>query len=123
MARVKNTIIEWHPPEVEVVKHVKKLGVAQADPQRYYTQHGDRLYATEYVQRKLTELGLQEELALMQEQQVSASREDTAMEQADQYNVQQILNRSDNSSKLTSNFPFFVFKLQSTVIVKAELHW
>jgi hypothetical protein len=92
MARVKNTIIEWRPPEVEVVKHVKKLGVSQADPQRYYTQHGDKLYTTEFVQRKLTELGLQEELALMQEQNTSASQEETAFEQADDYNVRQILN-------------------------------
>ena len=92
MSRVKNTIIEWRPPEVEVVKQVKQLGVSQADPQRYYTQHGDRLYTTEFVQRKLTELGLQEELALMQEQQLSASREETSMEQANEYNVRQILN-------------------------------
>ena len=91
-SRIKNTIIEWRPPEVEVVKHVKKLGVQQADPQRYYTQYGDKLYATEFVQRKLTELGLQEELALMQEQQTSVAREDVALEQADQYNVRQILN-------------------------------
>lgn len=92
---IKNTIIEWRPPEVEVVKQVKKLGVQQADPQRYYTQHGDKLYATEFVQRKLTELGLQEELALMQEQQRSISQEETAMEQADEANVRQIMNRSD----------------------------
>ncbi len=92
MTRVKNTIIEWRPPEVEVVKHVKKLGVTEADPQRYYTQHGDRLYTTEFVQRKLTELGLQEELALMQEQQSSASQQENALEQADEYNVRQILN-------------------------------
>lgn len=92
MSRVKNTIIEWRPPEVEVVKQVKQLGVSQADPQRYYTQHGDQLYTTEFVQRKLTELGLQEELARMQEQQVSASREEAAMDQADEYNVRQILN-------------------------------
>ncbi len=92
MTRIKNTIIEWRPPEVEVVKHVKKLGVTEADPQRYYTQHGDRLYTTEFVQRKLTELGLQEELALMQEQQSSASQEETALEKADEYAVRQILN-------------------------------
>jgi len=92
MTRIKNTIIEWRPPEVEVVKHVKKLGVTEADPQRYYTQHGDRLYTTEFVQRKLTELGLQEELALMQEQQSSASQEETALEKADEYTVRQILN-------------------------------
>ena len=91
-SRIKNTIIEWRPPEVEVVKHVKKLGIQQADPQRYYTQYGDKLYATEFVQRKLTELGLQEELSLMQEQQTSVAREDVALEQADQYNVRQILN-------------------------------
>jgi hypothetical protein len=92
MTRIKNTIIEWRPPEVEVVKHVKNLGVSQADPQRYHTQHGDRLYTTEFVQRKLTELGLKEELALMQEQQSSASQEEIAVEQADEYNVRQILN-------------------------------
>jgi len=92
MTRVKNTIIEWRPPEVEVVKHVKKLGVTEADPQRYYTQHGDRLYTTEFVQRKLTELGLQDELSLMQEQQTSASQEEIALEKADEYNVRQILN-------------------------------
>jgi len=92
MTRVKNTIIEWRPPEVEVVKHVKKLGVTEADPQRYYTQHGDRLYTTEFVQRKLTELGLQEELSLMQQQQTSASQEEIALEKADEYNVRQILN-------------------------------
>jgi hypothetical protein len=91
-SRVKNTIIEWRPPEVEVVKQVKKFGVTQADPQRYYTQYGDKLYTTEFVQRKLTELGLQEELALMQEQQTTASREEQAIEQADEYNVRQILN-------------------------------
>lgn len=93
MSRVKNTIIEWRPPEVEVVKHVKQLGVAEIDPQRYYTQHGDKLYTTEFVQRKLTELGLQEELTLMQEQQTSAAKEEVAFEQADEYNVRQILNR------------------------------
>jgi hypothetical protein len=92
MTRVKNTIIEWRPPEVEVVKHVKNLGVTEADPQRYYTQHGDRLYTTEFVQRKLTELGLQEELSLMQQQQTSASQEEIAFEKADEYNVRQILN-------------------------------
>jgi hypothetical protein len=92
MTRIKNTIIEWRPPEVEVVKHVKKLGVSQADPQRYHTQHGDKLYTTEFVQRKLTELGLQDELALMQEQQSSAVREEAAIEQADEYSVRQILN-------------------------------
>jgi hypothetical protein len=92
-SRIKNTIIEWRPPEVEVVKHVKQLGVQDADPQRYYTQYGDKLYTTEFVQRKLTELGLQEELALMQEQQVSAAKEEVALEQADDYNVRQILNR------------------------------
>ena len=92
MTRIKNTIIEWRPPEVEVVKHVKKLGVQEADPQRYYTQYGDKLYATEFVHRKLTELGLQEELTLMQEQQTSAAKEDIALEQADDYNVRQILN-------------------------------
>jgi hypothetical protein len=92
MTRIRNTIIEWRPPEVEVVKHVKKLGVSQADPQRYHTQHGDKLYTTEFVQRKLTELGLQDELALMQEQQSSAVREDTAIEQADEDSVRQILN-------------------------------
>ncbi len=92
MTRIKNTIIEWRPPEVEVVKHVKNLGVSQADPQRYHTQHGDRLYTTEFVQRKLTELGLKEELALMQEQQSSASQQENALEQADEYNVRQILN-------------------------------
>ena len=64
-----------------------------ADPQRYYTQHGDKLYTTDFVQRKLTELGLQEELALMQEQHVSAAKEEVAFEQADDYNVRQILNR------------------------------
>jgi hypothetical protein len=92
MSRIKNTIIEWRPPEVEVVKQIKKLGVSQADPQRYYTQHGDKLYTTEFVQRKLTELGLQEELALMQEQHMSATREETSNEQADEYSVRQILN-------------------------------
>jgi hypothetical protein len=92
MTRIKNTIIEWRPPEVEIVKHIKKLGVQQADPQRYYTQHGDKLYTTEFVHRKLSELGLQEELALMQEQETSATREDAAMEQADEYSVRQILN-------------------------------
>ncbi|CAF1687368.1 unnamed protein product, partial [Adineta ricciae] len=91
-ARIKNTIIEWRPPEVEVVKHVKKLGVSQADPQRYYTQHGDKLYTTEFVQRKLTELGLQEELALMQEQRSSVIREDSEIEQANEQHVRQILN-------------------------------
>jgi hypothetical protein len=91
MSRIKNTIIEWRPPEVEIVRHVKKLGVQDADPQRYYTQHGDKLYATEFVQRKLTELGLQEEIALMQEQQTSAAKEEVALEQADDYNVRQIL--------------------------------
>ncbi|UJR29214.1 hypothetical protein I4U23_010428 [Adineta vaga] len=98
MSRIKNTIIEWRPPEVEVVKHVKKLGVHDADPQRYYSQHGDKLYATEFVQRKLTELGLQEELALMQEQHISAAKEDVALEQADEYNVRQILNGYGQSS-------------------------
>ena len=93
MSRIKNTIIEWRPPEVEVVKHVKQLGVQEIDPQRYYTQHGDKLYTTEFVQRKLTELGLQEELTLMQEQQTSAAKEEIAFEQADDYNVRQILNR------------------------------
>ncbi|CAF1181940.1 unnamed protein product [Adineta steineri] len=100
--RVKNTIIEWRPPEIEVVKHVKKLGISQADPQRYHTQHGDKLYTTEFVQRKLTELGLQEELALMQEQQSSVIREDNAIEQTDEYNVRQILNgynRQSSSSR------------------------
>jgi hypothetical protein len=92
-ARIKNTIIEWRPPEVEVVKHVKKLGVQDADPQRYYSQFGDKLYATEFVQRKLTELGLQEELALMQEQQASAAKEEIAFEQADEQNVRQILDK------------------------------
>ncbi len=92
MSRIKNTIIEWRPPEVEYVKQVKKLGVQEADPQRYYTQHGDKLYTTEFVQRKLTELGLQEELALMQEQQASVAKEEIAFEQADEYNVRQILN-------------------------------
>lgn len=101
MTRIKNTIIEWRPPEVEVVKHVKKLGVQEADPQRYYTQYGDKLYATEFVHRKLTELGLQEELALMQEQQNSAAKEDIALEQADDYNVRQILNGSDLTSLRT----------------------
>jgi hypothetical protein len=90
-SRIRNTIIEWRPPEVEVVKHVKQLGVQQADPQRYYTQHGDKLYATDFVQRKLTELGLQEELALMQQQHTSAAKEDIAFEQADEQNVRQIL--------------------------------
>ncbi|CAF0964318.1 unnamed protein product [Rotaria sp. Silwood1] len=103
-ARIKNTIIEWRPPEVEVVKYVKKLGVAEADPQRYYTQHGDKLYATEFVQRKLTELGLQEELALMQEQQLSASKEETAIEQADEYNVRQILNSYNHLSSSRQNY-------------------
>ncbi|CAF1108235.1 unnamed protein product [Adineta ricciae] len=98
-ARIKNTIIEWRPPEVEVVKHVKKLGVHDADPHRYYSQHGDKLYATEFVQRKLTELGLQEELALMQEQQVSAAKEEVALEQADEYSVRQILNNITTSSR------------------------
>ena len=93
MSRVKNTIIEWRPPEVEVVKHVKKLGVQDADPQRYYSQYGDKLYTTEFVHRKLTELGLQEELSLMQEQQTSAAKEEIALEQADEYNVRQILNK------------------------------
>ncbi|CAF1160076.1 unnamed protein product [Rotaria magnacalcarata] len=97
-ARIKNTIIEWRTPEVEVVKHVKQLGITEADPQRYYTQHGDKLYATEFVQRKLTELGLQEELALMQEQQLSAAKEETAIEQADDYSVRQILNGYNQSS-------------------------
>ncbi|CAF1435174.1 unnamed protein product [Adineta steineri] len=97
-SRIKNTIIEWRPPEVEVVKHVKKLGVHDADPQRYYSQHGDKLYATEFVQRKLTELGLQEELALMQEQQTSAAKEDIALDQASEYNVRQILNGYGQSS-------------------------
>ncbi|CAF1090067.1 unnamed protein product [Rotaria sordida] len=104
MARIKNTIVEWRPPEVEIVKHVKKLGVAEADPQRYYTQHGDKLYATEFVQRKLTELGLQEELALMQEQQLSASKEETALEQSDEYNVRQILNGYDQLSSSRQNY-------------------
>lgn len=94
-ARVKNTIIEWRAPEVEVVKHVKKLGVTEFDPQRYSTQHGDQLYTTEFVQRKLTELGLQEELSLMQEQQSSVVREEAALEQADEYSVRQILNGYD----------------------------
>ena len=92
MTRVRNTIIEWRPPEVEVVKQVKKLGVTEIDPQRYYSQYGDKLYTTEFVQRKLTELGLQEELGLLQEQHVAAQREETAMEQADEYSVRQILN-------------------------------
>ena len=72
---------------------MKKLGVQDADPQRYYSQHGDKLYATEFVHRKLTELGLQEELALMQEQHVSAAKEEVDLEQADEYHVRQILNR------------------------------
>ncbi|UJR20512.1 hypothetical protein I4U23_023640 [Adineta vaga] len=98
MSRIKNTIIEWRPPEVEVVKHVKKLGVSQADPQRYYTQHGDKLYTTEFVQRKLTELGLQEELSLMQEQRTSVAREDIEVEQSNEQNVRQILNGYNYSS-------------------------
>jgi hypothetical protein len=93
MSRVNNTIIEWRPPEVEIVKHVKKLGVQDADPQRYYTQYGDKLYASEFVHRKLTELGLQDELALMQEQHTSAAKEEVDFEQADEYNVRQILNK------------------------------
>ena len=91
-ARVKNTIIEWRPPEVEVVKQVKKLGIQEADPQRYFSQHGDRLYTTEFVQRKLTELGLQEELALMHEQHDSATKQELAFEQADDQSIRQILN-------------------------------
>jgi hypothetical protein len=93
--RVKNTIIEWRPPEVEIVQHVKKLGVQQTDPQRYHTEHGDKLYATEFVQRKLTELGLEEELALMHEQRQSASRQETTLQQTNEYNVRQILDRHD----------------------------
>lgn len=102
-ARIKNTIIEWRTPEVEVVKHVKKLGVTEFDPQRYTTQHGDQLYTTEFVQRKLTELGLQEELNLMQEQQTSVVREDAALEQADEYNVRQILSGYNNQNYRTNN--------------------
>ncbi|CAF1252000.1 unnamed protein product [Rotaria sp. Silwood1] len=98
MTRIKNTIIEWRPPEVEVVKYVKKLGIQDADPQRYYSQHGDKLYTTEFVQQKLTELGLQEELTLMQQQQTSAVNEEVALEKADEYNVRQILNSYEPSS-------------------------
>jgi len=72
---------------------VRKYGVQDADPQQYYTQYGDKLYATDFVHRKLTELGLQEELALIQEQQASTARDDAAQEQADDYNVRQILSR------------------------------
>lgn len=92
MSRIKNTIIEWRPPEVEVVTHVKKLEVQEADPQRYYTHYGDKLYTTEFVQQKLTELGLQEELVLMQEQHSSAANEEITMEKASEYDVRQILN-------------------------------
>ncbi|CAF3773549.1 unnamed protein product [Rotaria magnacalcarata] len=92
MSRIKNTIIEWRPPEVEVVKRLKKLGVQDTDPQRYSNHHGDKLYTTEFVQQKLTELGLQEEIALMQQQQASAVNEEITLEKADEYNVQQILN-------------------------------
>ena len=90
---VKNTIIEWRSPEVEVVKQVKKLGVQQADPERYYNQYGDKLYATDFVQRKLTELGLQEEIALIQEQQRAISQEELVMEQADEEYIRKVLNR------------------------------
>ncbi|CAF3415211.1 unnamed protein product [Rotaria socialis] len=92
MSRIKNTIIEWRPPEVEVVKRLKKLGVQDTDPQRYSNHHGDKLYTTEFVQQKLTELGLQEEIALIQQQHQSAANEEIALEKADEYNVQQILN-------------------------------
>ncbi|CAF1012220.1 unnamed protein product [Rotaria sordida] len=98
MTRIKNTIIEWRPPEVEVVKHVKKLGVQDADPQRYYNQYRDKLYTTEIVQRKLNELGLQEEISLMQQQQASAANEEIALEKADEYNIRQILNSYGSSS-------------------------
>ncbi|CAF2959641.1 unnamed protein product [Rotaria sp. Silwood2] len=98
MTRIKNTIIEWRPPEVEVVKHIKKIGVQEADPQRYYSHYGDKLYTTEFVQQKLSELGLQEEIALMQQQQASAANEEIAFEKADEYNVRQILNGYGSSS-------------------------
>ena len=91
-APVRNTIIEWRPPEVEIVKQVKKLGVQQADPQRYYTQHGDKLYTTEFVQRKLNDLGLQEEIALMHEQQRVSEQEELRNEQTAEYSVQTIMN-------------------------------
>ena len=92
MTRIKNTIIEWRSPEVEIFKNVRKLGVKGADPNQYYNQHGDQLYTTEFVQRKLTELGLQEELALMHEQQTAVAKEEAAFEQANEYNIRHILN-------------------------------
>lgn len=91
-ARVRNKIIEWRSPEVELVKQVRKLGVQKFDPQHYYTQHGDQLYTTEFVQRKLGELGLQEELVLMQEQQSNAAKERIQMEHVDEQSLRQILN-------------------------------
>ena len=91
MPRVRNTIIEWRPPEVEIVRRLNKIGVQQADPQRYFGQHGEKLYTTEVVQKKLSELGLQEELNLIQEQQSQAAKEQLTSEQEDEYNVRKIL--------------------------------
>lgn len=101
-APIKNTIIEWRPPEVEIVKQVKKLGVQQADPQRYSSQFGDKLYTTEFVQRKLNELGLQEEIALMQEQQRVAEQEERRNEQTADYSVRSIMNAQTNSTRGSS---------------------
>ncbi|CAF1539651.1 unnamed protein product, partial [Didymodactylos carnosus] len=77
-ARIKNTIIEWRPPEVDLVKHVKKLGIQQADPVRYYQQYGDKLYTTDFIQRKFQELGLRDELIVLQQQQLQAEQPRTS---------------------------------------------
>ncbi|CAF1499135.1 unnamed protein product, partial [Didymodactylos carnosus] len=104
MARIKNTIIEWKPPEVELVKHVKKLGIQQADPVRYYQQYGDKLYTTDFIQRKFQELGLQDELIVLQQQQQQAHQSVTNdnelydLQNSDGYNLRQIMSEYHTSS-------------------------
>jgi hypothetical protein len=93
MADVKNAAIEWGLQKVELVKQIEKSDTRQARHQRYNARYNDELDTTEFISGKFQGSDIEEELTLIKQKRVLMAQKEATMEQNDEHDARQILNR------------------------------
>jgi hypothetical protein len=69
----RNLIIQWEPPQIEIKKKVKYLGVSQVDPNEYIEMYGDTLKATNELPSFVLDIEPPNDLNLQVDEVISIS--------------------------------------------------